>query len=138
MSKTDGPEKKNYRSPSRAARDEADKITCPVSPPFSNASCWFQLPSGEAHTDHTERRGGLVIRHTRILFDVSSVKTSHTLTDVIEDGGNFYQDRPTRTNPFKTGIHTEKSVESKSVPGSQTPRPPQCEECYSCQSARHL
>lgn len=29
--------------------------------------------------------------------DVSSVKTTYTLASVVEDGGNFYQDRPTPT-----------------------------------------
>jgi hypothetical protein len=129
MSKTMG-----KLSPSRRTRDEAGKLS-PVSPPSELVV--VQTSKQGPHRSHRAPRWPSHTPHS-ILFDVSSVKTSHTLTSVIEDGGNFYQDLPTRTNPLKTGIHTEKLVESKSVPGSQTPRPPQCEECYSYQSARHL
>ena len=36
------------------------------------------------------------------LSDVSSMKTSHTLANVVEDGGNFYHNRPTPPPPVKS------------------------------------
>ena len=61
-----------------------------------------------------------------VVSDVSSVKTSHTLTDVIGDGTNFYQ------IPGSAHTNSPRLYPHENVGRSRVPRPhglPSEEEC---------